>query len=71
MNNILTGGFLKGKKTYITSFVGLVSSVASYFTGAMALPELIQTVFPLLGMVFLRKGIEETENSNKKSNKKK
>ena len=57
MDKILTGGFLTGKKTYITTIVGMITAIASYFVGGLPLPELIQTVFPLAGILFLRKGM--------------
>lgn len=60
MEDILNGGFFKGKKTYITSAVGIVTAIGAYLVGEMALSELIQTVFPLLSIIFVRSSIETT-----------
>ncbi|MCP4394184.1 MAG: hypothetical protein GY804_07990 [Alphaproteobacteria bacterium] len=59
VTDILSGGFFRGKKTYITAAVGVFTAVGSYLVGDMVLPELIQTIFPLLGMIFVRKGVKD------------
>lgn len=63
MEDILNGGFLKGKKTYITSAVGIVTAIGAYLVGEMALSELIQTAFPLLSIIFVRSSIETTDTT--------
>ncbi len=55
---LLTGGFLKGKKTYITSGLGILGAIGAYLSGDMGLTDMIQTVFPLASMIFMRSGIE-------------
>jgi len=59
IKDILTGGFLKGYKTYITSVVGIITAISYYLYGDMDIQEVIQTVMPLIGIVFLRKGLKE------------
>ncbi len=58
--NIITGGFLKTKKTIITGVVAVVSFVAAYLVGDIALVDLIQVIIPLFGVIFL--GHEISEN---------
>ena len=57
--NVLTGGWLKGKKTYLTAALGILTALSAYAVGEMALPELIQTVFTLGSVMFVRKGISD------------
>ena len=64
--NFLNGGFLEGKKTYITTAIGILSAIGAYLTGDMTLPELIQTAFPLGGIFFLRKGINISNTKEQK-----
>ncbi|MDR1691222.1 MAG: hypothetical protein LBR35_00055 [Rickettsiales bacterium] len=58
--NILNGGMLKGKKTYIVSIVGIITAVAGYLTGDIDLSSMLATTFPLFSIVFLRKSINDT-----------
>lgn len=53
--SILNGGLLSGKKTYVTALVGLVSAVAAYLVGDLSLAALVEIMFPLLGVVFLKR----------------
>ncbi len=57
MSDISTGGFLAGKKTYITAITGIVGAVGAYLVGDMTLVEAFQVVWPLISVAFLRKGI--------------
>lgn len=57
MNDISTGGFLAGKKTYITAITGIVTALGAYLVGDMTLVEMFQVVWPLFSVAFLRKGI--------------
>ncbi|MBN2779943.1 MAG: hypothetical protein JXQ74_02635 [Alphaproteobacteria bacterium] len=59
MEKIINGGLLKGKKTYITTTLGLLSALGAYLIGEMDLAGFLQTVFPLVGILFLRKGIAD------------
>jgi hypothetical protein len=53
--SILNGGFLSGKKTYVTAFVGMVTVFASYLVGDLSLTGLVEIMLPLLGVVFLKR----------------
>ena len=57
MSDISTGGFLAGKKTYITAITGIVGALGAYLVGDMNLVEAFQVVWPLISVAFLRKGI--------------
>ncbi len=55
--SIINGGLFKGKKTYITTGVGIISAIGAFFVGDLGLIDLLQTVFPLAGIFFLRSSI--------------
>ena len=59
MEKIINGGMLKGKKTYITTTIGILTAIGAYFVGEMNLVNLLQTVFPLAGILFMRKGMKK------------
>jgi len=58
--NISRGGFLAGKKTYITAVTGIVAAIGAYLIGEMDLVQTFQTIWPLITVAFLRKGVEDT-----------
>lgn len=70
MNKILSGGHLKGYRTYIISGIGIVSAVGAYLMGDVGLFDMLQTIFPLACIYFLRKGIKEDENTQDTATKK-
>jgi hypothetical protein len=41
---ITTGGFLSGKKTYITAIIGVITAIGGYLTGDFGLVDTVQTV---------------------------
>jgi len=57
MANLLEGGFLSGKKTYIASLVVIVTAVAAYLTGEAGLTETINAIALGGGLGFLRAGV--------------
>ncbi len=61
MEKIINGGMLKGKKTYITTTLGILTAIGAYLAGEMNLVNLLQTVFPLAGLFFIRKGMKENK----------
>ena len=60
MTDILKGGFLQGKKTYITAATGIIAAVAGYLVGDIDLTQMLQAVWPLATMAFLRKGVADS-----------
>lgn len=58
MSNINEGGFLKGKKTYITAALGVLGAVGLYLTGEADLATALQTIIAALSAAFIRNGIK-------------
>ncbi len=54
MNKIINGGYLKNKKTYVVSGVGIVSAIGAYLVGDEDVFGMLQTIFTLGGIYFLR-----------------
>lgn len=57
--DISRGGFLAGKKTYITAITGIIGAIGAYLIGEMDLIQTFQAVWPLIAVAFLRKGVED------------
>lgn len=62
MNRIFTGGYLVGRRTYIVSGIGILTAVGSYLVGDIDIFGMLQAIFTLGGIYFLRK-----ESDNKKT----
>jgi hypothetical protein len=72
MNKIINGGYLKDKKTYIVSSIGIVSAIGAYLIGDEDIFTMLQTIFTLGGIYFLKqesstKGKDNGTNSRKVS----
>ena len=63
MNKIIKGGYLKDKKTYVVSTVGIVSTVGAYLIGDEDIFTMMQTIFMLGGIYFLK---QESSTKGKK-----
>ncbi len=63
MNKIIKGGYLKDKKTYVVSTVGIVSAVGAYLIGDEDIFTMMQTIFMLGGIYFLK---QESSTKGKK-----
>ena len=63
MNNFIKGGYLKGRKTYVISTVGIVSAVGAYLVGDADIFTMLQTIFMLGGIYFLK---QESSTKGKK-----
>ena len=57
MSKILDGGWLAGRKTYLTAIMTIVTSVIAYLSGEMDLQGLIQAVSTAAIGAFLRAGV--------------
>lgn len=64
MEKIIKGGLLKGKRTYIISGVGILSAIGAYLVGDIDVFGMLQTVFTLGGIYFLRKSSENKRTKN-------
>ena len=63
MNKIIHGGYLKDKKTYIVSGIGILSAVGAYLIGDEDVFTMLQTIFTLSGIYFLK---QESSTKGKK-----
>ena len=63
MNKFINGGYLKDKKTYIVSTVGIVSAIGAYLIGDEDIFTMLQTIFTLSGIYFLK---QESSTKGKK-----
>ncbi len=59
MKNIVRGGYLAGYRTYIISATGILSAIGAYLVGDSDLFVMLQSVFTLAGIYFLRKSNED------------
>lgn len=70
MNKIIKGGYLENRKTYIVSGVGIISAIGAYLVGDEDIFTMMQTIFTLSGIYFLKqesvtKGKKHGTNSRK------
>lgn len=70
MQKIISGGFLSGRRTYIISGIGILSAVGAYLVGDTDIFTMLQSVFTLGGIYFLRKSSETKRNKNGKHSRK-
>ena len=63
MNKIIKGGYLKNKKTYVVSSVGIMSAIGAYLIGDEDIFTMMQTIFMLGGIYFLK---QESSTKGKK-----
>jgi len=70
MNKIINGGYLKGKKTYVVSSVGIVSAIGAYLIGDEDIFTMLQTIFTLAGIYFLKQE-SSTKGKNNGTNSRK
>ena len=70
MNKIINGGYLQGRKTYVISAVGIVSAIGAYLIGEQDIFTMLQTVFTLGGIYFLKQESLTKGKSNGKNSRK-
>ena len=58
MKRILRGGYLSGYRTYIISATGILSAIGAYLVGDTDLFTMLQAIFTLAGIYFLRRSNE-------------
>ena len=63
MNKFIKGGYLKNRKTDVVSTVGIVSAIGAYLIGDEDIFTMMQTVFMLGGIYFLK---QESSTKGKK-----
>lgn len=70
MKRIINGGYLENRKTYVISTVGIVSAIGAYLVGDQDLFTMLQTVFTLGGIYFLKQE-SSTKGKNNGTNSRK
>ena len=70
MNKFINGGYLQGRKTYVISGIGILSAIGAYLVGDEDVFTMLQTIFTLSGIYFLKqetstKGTHNGKNSRK------
>ena len=58
ISGLISGGFLKNKKTLLVSGLGMVSCVVAYLVGDIGVVDLCQIIVPLFGVMFLGKNLQ-------------
>ncbi len=70
MKKIIYGGLLSGHRTYVLSVTGILSAVGAYMIGDIDIFDMLQTIFTLGGIFFLRKSNEkQSDKKDKKGDK--
>lgn len=59
--DLVHGGVLADKRTYIMSGVGILSAVASYLVGDSDVFVMCQAIFTVCGIYFIRKSDNKTK----------
>lgn len=67
MRKIISGGFLAGHRTYIISGIGILSAIGAYLVGDTDVFAMMQAIFTLGGIYFLRKSSETKGSKNGKN----
>lgn len=65
-NKIIKGGYLSGYRTYIISGAGIISAIAAYLVGDSDIFTMLQAIFTLGGIYFLRRSNEHKGGNNGK-----
>lgn len=63
MKKIISGGFLRGHRTYVLSITGILTAIGAWLVGDIDIFGCLQTVFTMGGIFFLRKS-KENKNGN-------
>ena len=64
MKKIISGGFLAGRRTYVMSGIGILTAIGAYMVGDSDVFTMLQAVFTLGGIYFLRKSNENKGKDN-------
>ncbi len=70
MRKIISGGFLSGHRTYIISGIGILSAIGAYMVGDTDIFTMLQSIFTLGGIYFLRKSSETKRKKHGKHSRK-
>lgn len=64
MQKIIKGGYLAGYRTYLISGAGIISALVAYLVGDVDIFAMLQTIFTMGGIFFLRKSNETKGKDN-------
>lgn len=64
LSKVIRGGFFAGRRTYIMSGIGIISAIGAYMVGDTDIFIMMQSVFTLGGIYFLRKSNEPKGETN-------
>lgn len=70
IRKIIQGGFLSGRRTYIISGIGILSAIGAYLVGDTDIFTMLQAIFTLGGIYFLRKSSETKGRKHGKNSRK-
>lgn len=70
MNKFINGGYLKNRKTYVVSGVGIISAIGAYLIGDEDIFTMLQTIF-MLGSIYFLKQESVTKGKNNGTNSRK
>jgi hypothetical protein len=57
MNSIIEGGFLKGRKTYVTGALAILGTIGGYLTGDVDLVQAFSLIVPAIMGMTIRHGV--------------
>ncbi|MDR0803720.1 MAG: hypothetical protein LBO08_01345 [Rickettsiales bacterium] len=64
LKQIISGGALAGHRTFIISGIGILTAVGAYLTGLQNIFEMLNAIYPLAGIYFLRRGMDNKRRKN-------
>lgn len=65
MHKVIKGGFCAGHRTYIISGIGILSAIGAYLVGDTDIFTMLQAIFTLGGIYFLRKSSDKKSKGKK------
>lgn len=70
MHKFFKGGYLSGYRTYIISGIGILSAFGAYMVGDVDIFDMLQTIFPLAAIYFLRQSVNDNKGDRNGHSKK-
>ncbi|MBE6457692.1 MAG: hypothetical protein E7011_02715 [Alphaproteobacteria bacterium] len=64
IRKFIHGGYLSGYRTYIITATGILSAIGAYLIGDTDVFGMLQTIFTLAGIYFLRRSNETKGKEN-------
>lgn len=70
MDKFIKGGYLSDRRSHIMGAVGILSAAAAYLVGDSDVFAMLQAIFTVGGIYFLRKSSEPKGKANGKNSRK-